>query len=593
MLDIYLQKHKVARKVMKKSLIIFMFSLVPWTFAQGIDVREDTTVFGSREAEYGPKEDSITFSLFSGGYFNGLNQNFPTTASPFANFTNYWRYGVRIGYSVLKNLEVAGHLAYTPTVDNNINLNVYDFGGSVIGNIPLYKQIYAYATLGVGAIRYREVAIFDFTRFNLSYGAGLKFFPFKNLAIAPEFLAMTIFDPSKTAFSPTLNIVYYWNFKKKAPDQDRDGIPDAIDKCPTKPETKNGYQDKDGCPDKIENDRDGDGILDSQDKCPDQPETVNGFEDEDGCPDVGDRDKDGLMDDKDQCPDQPETVNGYLDDDGCPENPQDLDGDGILNESDKCPKEPETKNGFMDEDGCPEDPNDIDRDGIPNDKDKCPKEPETVNGYMDDDGCPENPQDIDGDGILNELDKCPREPENYNNFEDTDGCPDKVPNDSDNDGVTDDKDKCPGQKEIYNGYMDEDGCPDHELDEFSGVIEGIYFEINQAMIKRRSYPKLNKAAEVLGRYPILNFVIEGHTDSTGSDAYNMTLSEQRAQSVYEYLSYRGIKKNRMSIEAYGESKPIATNKTSQGRAKNRRIEFRVLNLEQAKQVAEELKSRAR
>ena len=167
------------------------------------------------------------------------------------------------------------------------------------------------------------------------------------------------------------------------------------------------------------------------------------------------------------------------------------------------------------------------------------------------------------------------------------GCPLK-PNDSDGDGIPDNIDKCPNQRETFNGYKDDDGCPDNELDEFSGVIEGIYFETNQALIKKESYPKLNKAAEVLGKYPILNFVIEGHTDSTGSKAYNMTLSEKRAQSVYEYLRYRGIGAERMSVKGFGPMKPISDNKTVKGRAKNRRIEFQILNLEQAKKQYDEI-----
>ncbi|HVV85119.1 MAG TPA: OmpA family protein, partial [Kofleriaceae bacterium] len=134
-----------------------------------------------------------------------------------------------------------------------------------------------------------------------------------------------------------------------------------------------------------DSDRDGDGILDRVDACPLQPETKNGYQDDDGCPDVGDRDGDGIADPDDHCPDEPETVNGIDDHDGCPE--VDEDGDGLVGSQDACSKEPEDKDGFQDDDGCPDPDND--RDGVLDTDDRCPNDPETRNGYEDDDGCPD------------------------------------------------------------------------------------------------------------------------------------------------------------------------------------------------------------
>ncbi|MCV0412095.1 thrombospondin type 3 repeat-containing protein, partial [Nitrosarchaeum sp.] len=97
-------------------------------------------------------------------------------------------------------------------------------------------------------------------------------------------------------------------------DTDGDGIPDSSDSCPTDPETINGFEDSDGCPDVVPpTDTDGDGIPDSSDSCPTQDETINGFEDSDGCPDVvppTDTDGDGIPDSSDSCPTQDETING-------------------------------------------------------------------------------------------------------------------------------------------------------------------------------------------------------------------------------------------------------------------------------------------
>lgn len=99
------------------------------------------------------------------------------------------------------------------------------------------------------------------------------------------------------------------------PDRDKDGIPDARDRCPDEPEDYDGYMDNDGCPDA---DNDNDGIPDAVDKCPNDPEDKDAFQDDDGCPDP-DNDKDGIPDAKDKCPNDAEDINGYQDEDGCPE----------------------------------------------------------------------------------------------------------------------------------------------------------------------------------------------------------------------------------------------------------------------------------
>ncbi|EPX57790.1 putative internalin [Cystobacter fuscus DSM 2262] len=134
-------------------------------------------------------------------------------------------------------------------------------------------------------------------------------------------------------------------------------------------------------------DTDGDGIPDTADKCPTKAEDKDGFEDQDGCPDR-DNDKDGRPDVTDRCPNEPETVNGFQDEDGCPDaSTRDSDGDGLLDSKDKCPLQAEDKDGFQDEDGCPDPDND--QDGVPDAKDQCPNEPEVINGVKDEDGCPD------------------------------------------------------------------------------------------------------------------------------------------------------------------------------------------------------------
>lgn len=289
----------------------------------------------------------------------------------------------------------------------------------------------------------------------------------------------------------------------------------------------------------VPKDTDGDGIVDADDKCLTEKEDRDGLEDSDGCPDP-DNDLDGLMDAADKCPDQAEVKNGLKDDDGCPDG--DRDRDGIEDSDDKCPGTPETRNGFKDEDGCPDDP-DSDGDGVEDSKDKCPKEPETLNSYEDTDGCPDKVPDTDKDGIDDLVDKCPKEPETKNSYQDDDGCPDKIP---------------------------------EKLKKFAGAIKGIEFETGSAKILAKSFALLDNAVTVLKEFKDTGIEISGHTDNTGSADLNKQLSQDRADSVKAYFVEKGIDSGRISTIGFGADRPVADNKKPAGRAKNRRIEFKLM-----------------
>ena len=286
-------------------------------------------------------------------------------------------------------------------------------------------------------------------------------------------------------------------------------------------------------------DRDGDGLNDDIDQCPDEPEDKDGFEDADGCPDP-DNDNDGLLDIVDQCPDIPEDMNGFEDEDGCPEGKRDRDGDGIIDLLDKCPLEPEDKDGFEDEDGCPDPDND--RDGLLDAVDQCPNDPEDLDGFEDEDGCPD--PDNDKDGLLDNVDKCPNEPENFNGIEDEDGCPEAA-------------------KRVFisRGKIQ--------------ILDKIYFEYNKAVIRPESYAILYEVAATLKANPqILKVEIQGHTDSRGSDSYNLDLSDRRAASVRTFLIEKGaVESGRLTSKGYGETQPLEARDDEQAWAKNRRVEF--------------------
>ncbi len=238
----------------------------------------------------------------------------------------------------------------------------------------------------------------------------------------------------------------------------------------------------------------------------------------------------------------------------------DSDGDGILDPDDRCKDEP----GVADFDGCPIP--DSDGDGILDADDQCKDEP----GSPDFDGCPI--PDSDGDGVLDPDDECKDEP----GSPDYAGCP--IP-DSDGDGILDPDDQCKGAAETVNGFEDEDGCPDQipqELSSFTGVIAGIAFDTGKATIRSKSIPVLEQARGVLAKYPSIRVEISGHTDDRGSAEINTRLSSKRAEAVKQYMVDKGIDAARISTRGAGPDEPIASNKKKRGRAKNRRIEFKLL-----------------
>lgn len=118
--------------------------------------------------------------------------------------------------------------------------------------------------------------------------------------------------------------------------------------------------------------------------------------------------------------------------------------------------------------------------------------------------------------------------------------------------------------------------------QFTGRIETVgkvLFDLNKASIKEESFPVLANIVEILERYPeITKIRVEAHTDSLSSDAYNLQLSDKRANSVMNHLIDKGIAKERLTFTGFGESKPIAPNNTREGRAKNRRVEFVILDI---------------
>jgi outer membrane protein OmpA-like peptidoglycan-associated protein len=246
--------------------------------------------------------------------------------------------------------------------------------------------------------------------------------------------------------------------------------------------------------------------------------------------------------------------------------PGDIDGDGILDNVDRCPRVPEDKDSFEDEDGCPE--LDNDKDGLNDTVDKCPLDPEDRDNFEDDDGCPD--PDNDKDGLNDTVDKCPTDPEDKDSFEDDDGCPDT---DNDKDGFLDKDDKCPNEPGVA-----PDGCPKKYnlvvvTEKKIELKQTVFFDFNKATIKPVSFALLTEVAQAMKDNSTIKVDIEGHTDSVGNDRRNLKLSQKRAESVKKFLMGKGIASDRMTPRGYGENVPIADNRTGEGRAQNRRVEF--------------------
>lgn len=293
-------------------------------------------------------------------------------------------------------------------------------------------------------------------------------------------------------------------------------------------------------------DRDNDKVSDRKDKCA----TTSGTWEFRGCPD---KDGDKIIDQDDKCPD----VAGLKEFDGCP----DKDGDKIIDKDDKCPDVA----GLKEFAGCP----DTDKDSIQDSEDNCPD----IAGLKAFKGCP----DTDKDGVQDKEDNCPEVAGPVENK----GCPF---GDKDNDGVADNLDACP---ELA-GPRNNKGCPvkteikerekvpvERQELQLNTAFNNIVFENGKAVIREVSFNTLDQLTQLLKENSTWKLNISGHTDNVGEDAANKSLSERRAEAVRTYLIGKGIDASRISSEGFGETIPLKSNDTPEGRSANRRVEFRI------------------
>ena len=225
----------------------------------------------------------------------------------------------------------------------------------------------------------------------------------------------------------------------------------------------------------------------------------------------------------------------------------DRDKDGIKDKDDRCPDTP----GLREFQGCP----DTDGDGIPDIDDACP----TVAGPVENNGCPW--PDTDGDGVLDKDDACPTVPGPVENK----GCP--WP-DTDGDGVLDKDDECP----TVPGLVELKGCPRKVAEEVTGQLKDILFNFNKATLRPESEPKLDAAAAYLKQYGNGKYLVIGHTDKKGSDAYNLKLSRERAHVVVKALEARGVSADKLKSRGVGSAQATEPATASdEARLKDRKV----------------------
>ncbi|MBN2798910.1 MAG: OmpA family protein [Deltaproteobacteria bacterium] len=280
----------------------------------------------------------------------------------------------------------------------------------------------------------------------------------------------------------------------------------------------------------LQSDKDGDGINDDLDACPQEAEDADGFDDLDGCPDL-DNDMDGISDRGDACPDEAEDLDSFDDTDGCPD--PDNDSDGVLDAADLCPNQA----GALE--GCP----DTDGDGVSDLTDLCPEEA----GDPTHNGC----ADSDSDGFLDAADACPQEP---------------------------------GPADELAGRAD--GCPKPVYLSAQGVVqpEGISFDEGVVRLSDAHKASLDLLATWLsGATYVVKLEVRGHTDNAETRAERV--SSDRAEAAMSYLMSKGISEARLVSKGYAGMEPLGTNRTATGRAKNRRVDFAVLELEPLPEAA--------
>jgi outer membrane protein OmpA-like peptidoglycan-associated protein len=465
---------------------------------------------------------------------------------------NQWGGGGTLGLFFVPRLALELEGGYTPTSLSNFSgrdVHSYPPRARLTYNIPLFGWSSAFQ-IGAGYVRsvyknsisYEDNGITGLAGFRIGISEHFAFRLAGTLDYVPEPQSARLNHYMNWGTQAGISFLFGNRY-----DHDHDKIADKQDKCPNTP--KGEAVDNNGCS-ATQRDSDHDGLADAYDKCPNTP--ANAQVDASGCSaEQRDTDHDGISDALDKCPNT--AAGAKVDESGCSAEQRDSDKDGVSDAADKCPNTPAGES--VNADGCALSQLDSDHDGVPDSKDKCPNTPPPA-----------------GQQPAGQAERGPAERASY---VDEDGCS-ADQRDSDHDGVPDSRDKCPntpaGQE------VDENGCT--RL--FKGgakamTLLGAQFETGKAELTEASKQDMKTVAEALKSQPDAKIEIAGYTDNTGSAAANKKLSQARADAVMQVLVGNGVPQSQLTAKGYGPANAIASNKTADGRAKNRRVELHRLN----------------
>ena len=284
--------------------------------------------------------------------------------------------------------------------------------------------------------------------------------------------------------------------------------------------------------------------------------------------DIKDADGDGFRDDVDACPNEKGELQGDPTRDGCPL--ADKDKDGILDVDDACPALAGARRPDVTKNGCPDDK---DGDGVYDPVDACAEQRGSPSQDPKLNGCP---IDSDGDGVFDDVDACPSVKGAPDKNAKVNGCADDI----DGDEIKNAEDACPLEKGIHTKDPKDNGCmkwvrvTDKEILILMQVEFKVYGKSRPETIDPISEDMLHEVRDAINQHPeIKKIEVQGHTDDSGDTDFNMTLSQQRADAVRQWLINAGIKADKLVAKGYGSTVPIADNRIREGRQKNRRVAF--------------------
>jgi len=437
--------------------------------------------------------------------------------------------GGSLGFFFLPNLAIEAEAATTTTeaaaAVNTIDVSNTPIRGRLTYHIPLGGNATS-IRIGAGYVRDTYGKDADVDENGITGVLGLRLGLSEKFGVKLDGTIDYVPSPSAGTIDNYMNLGIQAGLSLllgNSSDKDKDQVKNKADRCPGTPEGES--VDGSGCG-PSQRDSDGDKVKDSADRCPNTPSGQAA--DSQGCSaDQRDADQDRVSDNQDRCKSTP--AGEKADPEGCSESQKDDDKDAVMNIADRCPSTAEGEK--VDQHGCGPGQLDADSDGVADAQDQCPN---TVIGELvDPRGCG---RDHDGDKVPDVADRCPDTP--------------------------------------TRASVDENGCPSlFQQGAKTVTLRGVTFATGSATLTPESEAMLRDVAKQLQASPEVRVQVAGFTDNTGSRSANIKISQSRAVAVEKFLEQNGVSPAQLSAKGFGPDRPVASNKTAAGRAKNRRVEL--------------------